>query len=140
MSNFSRADYEKLLYTLAERYPDVTASTVRMYTNSATTALVRGSVYFDNGLELRVFEYLDLADGGLLDYSYTILRGEERLRWYDPQPHPENPALAATFPHHYHESPDIKHNRLPAIGIRSYAPNLPRLITDCLRSFSDLVG
>nr|MBC8450537.1 hypothetical protein [Chloroflexota bacterium] len=30
---------------------------------------------------------------------------------YDPQPHPENPDLASTFPHHHHEPPDIKHNR-----------------------------
>jgi hypothetical protein len=59
-----------------------------------------GSVYFHNGLELRVFEFLDLADGELLDYSYTVFRGEDRIRWYDPQPHPELPERAATFPHH----------------------------------------
>ena len=133
MSDFARADYENLLYTLTERYPGVTSSTLRLYNQSATTAFVRGSVQLANGLELRVFEYLDLTDGELLDYSYEIYRGQEKIRWYDPQPHPENAALAVTFPHHYHEEPDIKQHRLPAHGISSTAPNLPTLITDCLK-------
>ncbi len=132
MADFSRAEYESLLYTLADRYPGVLGSTVRLYTNSATTALVRGNVEFRNGLELHVFEYLDLTDGEILDYSYTVLRGEEKIRWYDPQPHPENLDLAATFPHHRHEPPDIKHNRQPAPGITFHAPNLPTLIEDCI--------
>ena len=51
---------------------------------------------------------------------------------YDPQPHPENPDLASTFPHHHHEPPDIKHNRRPAPGISFQAPNLPTLIADCI--------
>ena len=131
MPDFSRADYETLLYTLTERYAGVSASTVRLYTNSATTALVRGSIHFHSGLELRLFEYLDLTDGEIFDYSYTVLRGDEKIRWYDPQPHPEDPELASTFPHHRHEPPDIKHNRKPAPGITFSAPNLPTLIADC---------
>jgi len=133
MAAFSRAEYETLLYTLAERFPEVASSTVRLYTQSATTALVRGSVYFRNGLELRAFEYVDLTDGEILDYSYEIYRGDVKIRWYDPQPHRENPALAETFPHHFHAEPDIKHNRRPAPGISFMAPNLPALIADCLR-------
>ncbi len=74
MSAFSRADYETLLYSLREQYPQVSTTTLRLYTNSATTAFVRGSVHFHNGLELRVFEYVDLTDGEILDYSYAILR------------------------------------------------------------------
>ncbi len=142
MPAFSRADYETLLYTLTERYPEVSSSTLRLYTNSATTAFVRGSVLFHNGLELKVFEYLDLTDDEILDYSYTVLRGEEKIRWYDPQPHPDTPELASTFPHHRHEPPDtaapaterggIKHNRKPAPGISFQAPNLPALIADCI--------
>jgi len=141
MPDFSRAKYETLLYTLTERYLGVSASTVRLYTNSATTAFVRGSVHFHNGLELRIFEYLDLTDGEIFDYSYTVLRGDEKIRWYDPQPHPEDPELASTFPHHRHEPPEtpvpeaqrsgIKHNRKPAPGITFHAPNLPTLIADC---------
>ena len=131
MPDFSRADYETLLYTLTERYPSVLASTVRLYTHSAMTAFVRGSIHFHNGLELRLFEYLDLTDGEIFDYSYTVYRGDEKICWYDPQPHPENPALASTFPHHRHEPPEIKHNRQPAPGISFHVPNLPTLIADC---------
>jgi hypothetical protein len=132
MSSFTRAEYEKLLYTLTERYSEIASSTLRLYTHSATTAFVRGIVQFRNGLELRVFEYLDLTDGELLNYSYEIFRGETKIRWYDSQPHPEDPLLQPTFPHHYHAAPDIKHHRLPAPGISSTVPNLPTLIADCL--------
>jgi hypothetical protein len=64
--------------------------------------------------------------------NYDVLRGEKAIRWYDPQPHPDNPALASTFPHHFHELPDIKHNRQPAPGISFAAPNIPALIADCI--------
>jgi hypothetical protein len=129
---FSRGEYENLLYTLPSRYPQITTSTLRLYANSATTAFVRGAVQFQNGLELRVFEYLDLTDGELLDYSYEVYRGEDKIRWYDPQPHPEDASLKPTFPHHYHQEPDIKRHRLPARGISFAAPNLPTLIADYL--------
>jgi hypothetical protein len=132
MTTFSRADYETLLYTLAEQYRAVASSTLRLYPNSKTTALVRGTVYFKNGLELYISEYLDLTDGEILGYSYTILYNGEKLRWYDPQPHPEIKSLQATFPHHRHESPNIKQNRQPAPGITFQAPNLERLIQDCI--------
>jgi len=75
-----------------------------------------------------------------LSYSYTVFRGQERIRWYDPQPHPESVELALTFPHHRHDPPDasagsarsIKRNRHPAPGISFHAPNLPALIADCI--------
>ncbi len=132
MSRFSRADYEQLLYSLPEQYAEITHSTLRLYTNSAKTAFVRGSVYFGQTLELRIFEYLDLSDGEILDYSYAVYAQGEKIRWYDPQPHPENPVLASTFPHHFHTEPDIKHNRQPAPGISFTPPNVPQLIADCL--------
>jgi hypothetical protein len=132
MDRFSRLAYEHLLYTLPQQYPEIASSSLHLFTISATTGLVEGSVRFRNGLELRVHELVDLSDGEILDYSYDVLRGDEPVRWYDPQPHPENPDLASTFPHHYHEPPDIKHNRKPAPGIRFTAPNLPTLIADCV--------
>ena len=128
----NRSDYERLLYALADRYPEVTVSTLRLYDNSANSSLVRGSIYFDSGLEVRVFEYIDWGTGELLSYGYTVYRSAEKVRWYDPQPHPDNAALAPTFPHHYHTAPDIKHNRQPAPGISFDAPNLPVLINDCI--------
>lgn len=96
-----RTAYERLIYSLPATYPAIQSSTLHLYTNSPTTCFVRGSVAFLNGLELRVFEYLDFSDGELLDYRYAVLRDEDPVRWYDSQPHPEIPELAATFPHHY---------------------------------------
>ena len=126
----SREGYERFVYSLPDEYLEVASSTLHLYQNSPTTCFVRGSIWFRNGLELRVFEYLDLSDGELLEYSYTVYRGEERIYWYDAQPHPDNPELAATFPHHLHTLPDIKQNRRPAPGISFGEPNLPTLITD----------
>lgn len=128
---FSREEYENLLYALPGRYPAVAASTLRLYHNSSTTGFVRGVVQFRNGLELSVFEYIDLTDGELLNYSYEVFREGQKIRWYDPQPHPEDVSLQKTFPHHYHEEPDIRRHRVPAHGISTMVPNLPTLIADC---------
>jgi hypothetical protein len=126
MTVFSRSSYETLLYTLVEKFAEVRASTLRLYPNAKTTAIVRGSVFFENGLELRVFEYLDLSDGGILDYSYTVYQGEKKIRWYDPQPHPENEELASTFPHHFHEEPEITSATAnPRQGFPSIRPTCP---------------
>jgi len=75
-------------------------------------------------------EIIDFADGVLETYSYTIKRGQEVLYWYDPQPHPEDPSLASTFPHHKHIPPNIKHNRIPAPGLSFEHPNLDLLVEE----------
>ena len=142
-----RIDYETLIYGVAQNYAkDIQLSTLRLYSTSSLTARLQGEVFFENGLVLRVREYIDFRVNKIMDYSYTVYRGEDKIRWYDPQPHPENPSLATTFPHHFHEEPDpstsdpgrrsaqsIKHNRKPAPGISFDAPNLPTLIADCIR-------
>jgi hypothetical protein len=128
----ARAEYERLLYSLVQDYPAVRSSTLRLYSTSALTAIVDGSIFLNNGLELRVVEVLDFKHGRIQRYSYTVFRGNEKVRWYDPEPHAEVPELAATFPHHRHEPPDIKHNRRPAPGINFTEPNLPSLIADCI--------
>ena len=133
MSTFSRTKYETLIYSLADQYNEIVSSTLQLYPNSRTTGIVRGNIVFKNDLELRAFEYIDLSDGEIFEYSYTVFRGEEKIRWYDPQPHPENQALAETFPHHFHEGPNIKHNRKAAPGINFEVPNIPTLIADCVK-------
>jgi hypothetical protein len=138
MSFPSRAEYEHLIYTLPYSHPDVVSSSLRLFTVSGGTAMVRGSVYFRNGLELRVVEVVDFVAGHISDYGYTIFRGPERICWYDPQAHPEIAELRATFPHHRHEPPEIKHNRRPAPGISFTAPNLPVLIAACVALGADL--
>ncbi len=46
------------------------------------------------------------------------------------QPHPNDPTLASTLPHHKHVPPDIKHHRIPAPGLSFTKPNLPFLIEE----------
>ncbi len=128
----SQAEYERLIYGIVGDYPQVVRSTMRLYSTSALTAIVEGSVFLRSGLELRILEVLDFKNGRIRQYSYTVFQDNERLRWYDSQPHPENADLSETFPHHRHEPLDIKHNRRPATGINFLSPNLPVLLTDCI--------
>jgi Family of unknown function (DUF6516) len=72
----------------------------------------------------------DFAAGLITSYSYEVYRGDERLYWYDDFPHPEDLTLAATFPHHKHVPPDIKHHRIPAPDISFTHPNLPGLLRE----------
>jgi len=126
----SRAEYERLIYTLPSISPWIEQSTLHFYTTSATGGTVRGIVHCQGGLELRVNEVIDFARGLLLDYSYSVYVGDERLYWYDPQPHPDDPTLSSTHPHHKHIPPDIRHHRVPAPGISFTHPNLPFLIRE----------
>ncbi len=128
----TRPEYESFIYGLAEAYSAVRSASLHLYSVSALTAIVEGEIQLQNGLRLRILEVLDFKMGKIQSYSYAVYRDSEKIRWYDPQPHPENATLAATFPHHYHELPQIKQNRLPAPGISFTSPNIPVLIADCL--------
>lgn len=89
-----------------------------------------GILEFEGDISLRVYEVINFDAASIAYYSYTVYRGDERLYWYDPQPHPDDATLASTHPHHKHVPPDIKHNRLPAPGLRFDQPNLPLLIRE----------
>lgn len=65
--------------------------------------------------------------------GYEVWRGDEKLYWYDPQPHPNDPELQSTHPHHKHVPPDIKHQRIPAPGMSFDQPNLPLVIEEVQR-------
>jgi len=133
----SLSEYESLVYGLLVAYDEVVGSTLQIYSISASAGIVEGDILLNNGLRISVVEVLDFGVGRIRKYSYTVYRGEEKIRWYDPQPHPENQDLAETFPHHFHEEPEIKHNRQPAPGISFEAPNLPTLIADCIKMGED---
>lgn len=128
----TRSEYESLLYNLGNQYSEIKESTLRLFTVSTQSAIVEGEIRFSNGLTLRVLEIINLRARAIQKYSYTIFYNGEKLRWYDPQPHPEIESLQSTFPHHRHEPPNIKQNRLPAPGISFDAPNLETLIRDCV--------
>jgi hypothetical protein len=134
MSNPFRTpeDYELYLYTLSEKFPLLMRSTVTFIRLGSTLARIAGELYFENGIRLVVRErvlYHRLPI--VLDwYGYEVYRGEEKLYWYDSQPHPDDETLQSTHPHHKHIHPEIKHNRIPAANMNFTQPNLPTLITE----------
>jgi hypothetical protein len=71
--------------------------------------------------------------GRIVSYGYEIWRAGEKLFWYDSQPHPDDPELADSDPHHKHLPPDIKHHRVPAPELMFTQPNLPFLIREIER-------
>jgi hypothetical protein len=125
-------DYELFLYTLAERFPSVRRSTVVFIRRGSTLARVAGELHFDQGIRLVVRErilYHRLPV--VIDwYGYEVWQGKKKLYWYDSQPHPNDPALQSTHPHHKHIPPDLKYNRIPAPEMSFTQPNLPALIQE----------
>ena len=94
------------------------------------TAVVRGEVFLEGDIYLRVREVLDFDSGFLQTYSYEVYRGDEQLYWYDDWSHPDIPELTNTDPHHKHIPPDLKHHRVPAPHLSFDRPNLPFLIKE----------
>lgn len=125
----SLADYSYFLAETMSR-PSVLRSTIRVWSSSPFTGTAEGEATFANGVRLRMREELDFADGLLTSYGYEVYRGTERLYWYDDFPHPEESALASTFPHHKHVPPDIRRNRIPAPNLQFTSPNLIAIIEE----------
>lgn len=131
MSRFrSLREYELFIYTLPQRFPGILRSTLVVSQRGRTFAELAGEVLFSEGYRLNVYERL-VWDTGVVTieaYSYEAWRGSEELYWHDSQPHPNDPDLACTDPHHKHVPPDIKHHRVPAPALSFTKPNLPFLI------------
>jgi hypothetical protein len=125
----SLPDYSRFVAELLNR-PSVQRSTVAVWSASRYTGIAEGEVFFSNGIRLRLREELDFDAGLITSYGYEVYRGTERLYWYDDFPHPNDPDLAATFPHHRHIPPDIKLHRIPAPDISFVCPNLPILVRE----------
>jgi hypothetical protein len=125
----SLSDYSYFVAELLSRAP-VERSTVTVWSASPYTGVAEGEVFFGNDLRLRIREELDFEAGLITAYGYEVYRGTDRLYWYDDFPHPNDPTLAPTFPHHKHVPPNIKHNRIPAPEMSFTEPNLPALIQE----------
>ena len=125
----SLADYSYFLAETMSR-PSVLRSTIRVWSSSPFTGTAEGEATFANGIRLRMREELDFADGLITSYGYEVYRGTERLYWYGDFPHPEESALASTFPHHKHIPPDIRRNRIPAPNLQFTGPNLIAIIEE----------
>lgn len=124
------ADYEFFVYSLRERFPSIKHSTLAFVRRGATLARVAGELHFERNVRLVVRERIDYhrLPAVITDYGYELWQGEEKLCWYDSQPHPHDASLQANHPHHKHTPPDIKHNRVPAPTMSFTQPNLPALI------------
>ena len=125
-------DYELFLYTLSEHFPVIGRSTVRLIRRGTTLAKVTGEVYFDKDVRLVVRERIvyHRLPVTIDEYGYEVWQRETKLYWYDSQPHPNEPTLQSTHPHHKHVHPNIKHNRVPALEMRFDRPNLPILLRE----------
>ena len=109
-------DYELFLYTLADRFSSIRGSTLTFVRLGTSLARVSGELSFDQEIRLVIRERLlyDRLPIVIDGYGYEVWRGDEKLYWYDSQPHPADALLQRTRPHHKHVPPDIKHHRLPA--------------------------
>lgn len=125
-------EYEKFVYALNAHFPTIRSSTLVIASRGKYSATLRGELEFDLLYRLSIRERLALdIDGVTIEfYSYELWHNTNKIAWYDPQPHPDNPFLASTHPHHKHVPPDIKHNRIPAPGLSFTQPNLPLLIQE----------
>ena len=134
MSNPFRTpeDYELFLYGLAEQFPLIRRSTLTFVRRGVSLARVAGELYFAHDLRLVVRERVvyDRLPAVLDAYGYEVWRGDEKLYWYDSQPHPDDLHLQSTHPHHKHVPPDLKHHRIPAPALSFTQPNLPALIEE----------
>ena len=128
----SLRDYERFVYTLALRFASIQYLTLVVAQRGRLYAELSGDVIFAHDYRLNIYERLswDSAAVSIDGYSYELWRGNEKIYWYDSQPHPGDSALASTDPHHKHIPPDIKHHRVPAPGLSFHAPNLEFLIRE----------
>ena len=130
MLSHTLLDYELFIYALQDDYPSIRISTLTVIRQASDVATVEGDVFFHHDLRLRVLEVVrfDLIPPRLSRYGYEVWRGGKKLYWYDSHPHPNDPSLAATHPHHKHVPSDIKRHRIPAPGLSFTEPNLPFLV------------
>ena len=98
----------------------------------ATLGRVSGELLFDHGYRITVRERLlfDRLPATINWYGYELWRENEKLCCYDPQPHPGDPVLESTHPHHKHITPDMKHHRIPAPEMSFVRENLSALIAE----------
>ncbi|MGP8330209.1 MAG: toxin-antitoxin system TumE family protein [Methanosarcinaceae archaeon] len=124
--------YERFIYSLQNKYPEIKISTLVLIRTGSLISELKGNLSFVKNIRLVVREKQDFRRHIIKGYSYEIWRGKQKLYWYDSQPHPDNPDLASSHPHHKHIPPDIKHNRISAPNLSFNSPNLPFLIQEII--------
>jgi len=125
--------YSEFIYSLPERYTAIQYSTLTLYTIGARHGRLTGKLEFEGDVVLTASEIVNIDDGCIETYAYSVRCGENMLYWYDSQPHPDDPTLASTHPHHKHIPPNIKRHRIPTPSLHFNQPNLPFLIEEVQR-------
>jgi hypothetical protein len=129
------ANYSTYVYSLRERHPFISGSTLALASIGATLAKLEGRIDCNSGVHLLVWELIDFAEHRIRTYSYEVYQNDVKVCWYDAWEHPEIPALASTFPHHKHLPPNLRENRVPAPGMRFNGPNLDVVMEDVRRNW-----
>jgi hypothetical protein len=126
------ADYELFIYALQERFPSIQRSTLQFVRRGATLARVEGELYFEQDFRLRLVQRIvfDRLPAMIDAYGYEVWQAYQKLFWYDSQPHPSDPSLVSTHPHHKHLPPDPRHIRVPAPNMSFDRPNIPVVVAE----------
>jgi hypothetical protein len=133
---WSLNNYEAYVYSVQNLSSRIQTSTLILIQRGKYRAEVKGNISFTAGITLEVREILYFTSADFIKkYSYVVKKESNILYWYDPQPHPEDPDLQSTHPHHKHIPPDIKHHRIPASGLSFSEPNLTFLIREIESQF-----
>jgi hypothetical protein len=125
-------DYEEFIYSIKQRFPSIRNSSLIVIRRGTRTAIVQGEIYLSNGYRIAVKERISFDNDQVIieSYGYEFLHNDQKISWYDSQPHPDDNNLKSTFPHHKHILPGIKHNRVPAPNISFDHSNLDFLIQE----------
>ena len=149
----SPATYSIFIHELPQQYSSIERSSLIYIPLGTQFGKVIGMVFFANNVVLCVQEFLNFELQVIEGYGYEVscnlastddqpstdeycgasYPDKEKFYWYDSFPHPHDPTLAATHPHHKHVPPNIKRNRIPAPDLTFTAPNLPFLIEEIER-------
>ena len=126
----SLPEYENFVYTLLQQYPYILHSTLIITRHGRYMAELTGELAFPSGHRLVVYERLTWDIGPLIieGYSYEVWDSNDKVYWYDSQPHPADLDLASTHPHHKHIPPNIKHHRVPTPELSFTHPNITFLL------------
>lgn len=116
--------YAAFIYTLPARHPVIQRSTLAYIPSGALFGRVEGILFFAGNVTLCILEQLNFELAIIASYGYEIARArlapedshfppavrycqanyphKDKLYWYDSFPHPHDPLLASTHPHHKH--------------------------------------
>ncbi|MBT9149251.1 MAG: hypothetical protein DDT28_00673 [Dehalococcoidia bacterium] len=128
----SLRDYEEFVYTLRQQFPSIQGSALVIVQRGKRMATLQGEITFAQGYRITLKERLSLDEGPVVieDYGYEFWHKGDKVTWYDAQPHPDEPILTKSYPHHQHVPCDMKHHRIPAPKMSFTQPNLPALIRE----------